>query len=116
MQKMIDELIAAIFGVSQDKAHFNSVADAVREVERLHRLARSFKRLIGQDASSKRYVLIGGNPFRGYTGTQTYTSLRVVDSFETEAEANQGWKQHYEDCGGLMLILDTHTGGEIIPS
>lgn len=57
-----------------------------------------------------KYILVGGNPFRGYRGTTTFTSLKVVASCQTKDEARQLWNQHYDDCGGLMIIIDAETG------
>lgn len=57
-----------------------------------------------------KYILVGGNPFRMYTGTTTFTSLKVVATCQTKDEARQLWNQHYEDCSGLMLIIDAETG------
>lgn len=57
-----------------------------------------------------KYILIGGNPFTGYTGTQTFTSLKVVGSSNTEEGIKDLWIDKYDECGGLMLILDAETG------
>lgn len=60
-----------------------------------------------------RYLVIGGNPFVGYTRTQTYTSLRVVGGNETVEGAEALCQQKYEECGGLLLVVDTVTGEEV---
>lgn len=33
-----------------------------------------------------KYILIGGNPFTGYTRTTTFTSLKIVGSGNTKKE------------------------------
>jgi hypothetical protein len=58
----------------------------------------------------KRYILIGGNPFRGYTGTTTYTGLAVRGSADTQAEALALTEVEYDLCSGLILWIDTQTG------
>lgn len=60
-----------------------------------------------------KFALIGGNPFRSHTGTQTYTALRVVATCETEDQLTDLWYSHYEECGGLMLPIDLATGKEV---
>lgn len=67
---------------------------------------------LAEQAARKRFCLVGGNPFRGYTGTLTFTSLQVCGFYESEEEVKKAWKQHYSECGGLMLIIDTHAGAE----
>lgn len=52
------------------------------------------------------YVLIGGNPSVSYTGTCSFTGLRVVGKYKSRELALVGLKRHYEDIGGLFLILD----------
>ena len=58
----------------------------------------------------KRYILVGGNPFRSYTGTGTYTGLTVVGAADTDAEAALVTNEQFERCGGLLLWIDTQTG------
>jgi len=65
--------------------------------------------------ASKRYILIGGNPFVGYTGTETFTGLKIANEASTIEEAKKMWETNYEECGGLMLIVDTETNCEIDP-
>lgn len=57
-----------------------------------------------------RYSIIGGNPFRGYTGTGTFTSLKVAELCNTEEEVKAAVTKHYETCGGLLLVIDLQTG------
>lgn len=56
------------------------------------------------------FALIGGKPFRCYTGTTTYTGLSVVAKCNTKKQAEKLYRKHYEDCGGLLLIVDLDTG------
>lgn len=55
-----------------------------------------------------KYVLVGGNPFR-----HSFTGLRVVASSNDKMEIRKMWDQHYDDCGGLMIIVDTETGNQL---
>lgn len=55
------------------------------------------------------YVLIGGNPYRGYTGTMTYTDLGVITKVKTKKEAAEAYRKYYDDCGGLLRIFDSET-------
>lgn len=65
---------------------------------------------IGQIGSCKeRYLLIGGNPFVGYTGTEACTHLNVVGSADSKPAIKKMHTSHYEECGGLLLIIDTYT-------
>jgi hypothetical protein len=59
----------------------------------------------------RRFIVIGGNPFRTYTGTTTYTSLKVVGESETEEGAGQIASEKYEECGGLLLVVDSEAEG-----
>lgn len=38
----------------------------------------------------------------------------MVDRFETANKAQAGYVKHYEECGGLMIIIDSVTGLEVI--
>lgn len=52
----------------------------------------------------KRYVLIGGNR------TETFTSLAVVGHADSKDEAAKLISDKYEECGGLLIWIDTQTG------
>ena len=58
----------------------------------------------------KKYIVVGGNPFRSYTGTEVCTGLRVVDTADSKEECEMIVRTHYEECGGLMLVVDAETG------
>jgi hypothetical protein len=59
-----------------------------------------------------KYSVIGGNPFVGYTGTMSFTALRVVGQADTQEQVEALIKEHYEPCGGLLLVIDLATGKE----
>jgi len=52
-----------------------------------------------------KYTIVGGNPFCGYTGTITFTSLRVVGSADSYEEASQLVRDNWECCSGLIMVL-----------
>jgi|GEM_PF-4004673 len=51
----------------------------------------------------RRFLIVGGNPFG-----HSYTGLRVVGAADTKAQAETMWHAAYEECGGLLLLIDTH--------
>lgn len=57
-----------------------------------------------------RYSIIGGNPIRALTGTGTFTALNVVGVVDTEEEVKRVVDEKYEECGGLLLVIDLQTG------
>jgi len=59
------------------------------------------------------YLVIGGNPFRTYTSTVTYTGLYTVGLVKTSKEAAKLIKDNYDDCGGLISVFDTETGEQV---
>lgn len=58
----------------------------------------------------QRYVVVGGHPFRMYTGTTTFTGLKLVGKTDSKEEAVELFNTHYEDCGGLLMIVDLDEG------
>lgn len=56
---------------------------------------------------AKRFILVGGCPFRTYTGTVACITLREVGRCDTKKEADRLVKKHYDECGGLLLFVDT---------
>lgn len=54
----------------------------------------------------KRFILVGANPYRGYTNTLTYTDLKVIGSVDTEIELKKLVEDSYDDCGGLLHVID----------
>lgn len=60
----------------------------------------------------KRFILIGGNPFRPYTGTTTYTSLKVIGTAHSKEEIRKLYQDNYENCAGLLLVVEAETGKE----
>lgn len=57
-----------------------------------------------------KYIVVGGIPFRGYTGTLSFTGLKVVGGSSSTEEIARIVHDHYDECGGLLLILDAETG------
>lgn len=55
----------------------------------------------------KRYIVVGGNPFRN-----SFTGLRIVSSSDSLAEVKETIKLHYDNCGGLLMVVDCQTGQE----
>jgi len=62
----------------------------------------------------KKYFLIGGIPYRSYTGTGTFVGLKVVGQYDSIEEVETAVKLHYEECGGLLMVLDSTTGQELV--
>lgn len=59
------------------------------------------------------FILIGGCPFRGYTGT--FTDLRIVKTYVTTQEAKDdlhldNWQEYYSSTGGLIRLINGHSG------
>lgn len=59
-----------------------------------------------------KYSVIGGKPSLGYTGTMSFTALKVVGTANTQEEVEAIIKAHYEACGGLLLVIQLATGKE----
>ncbi len=57
-----------------------------------------------------KYCVVGGNPFRCYTGTTSFTGLRVVGTTSSIKTAQKMYNLCYEECGGLLLVIDMETG------
>lgn len=60
-----------------------------------------------------RYLIIGGNPFIGYTRTTSITSLNIVGKTNDLEEARRFKKELYDECGGIMILIDTEIGKEV---
>lgn len=54
----------------------------------------------------KRFILIGGVPFRGYTGTLTYTELKEVGRVNTKKQLKDLMDKNNDACGGLFHVVD----------
>jgi hypothetical protein len=52
LQRYVDELVAAIFGVKVEQAEYHSVSDAIREAEQLHAFKRELRRCAGDSAGA----------------------------------------------------------------
>ena len=57
-----------------------------------------------------KYITVGGVPFRGYTGTLTFTGLRVIGRSQTLEQVKELVKDQYDEIGGLHLVIDAETG------
>ncbi len=53
-----------------------------------------------------RYFVIGGSPFSMYTGTTTFTDLRLLGSFDNICDAETCVNENYEECAGLIQIFE----------
>ena len=51
------------------------------------------------------YTIIGGNPFTGYTGTTSFTSLKVLGNTKCPQEVRDIVNKNYENCSGLILVI-----------
>lgn len=59
-----------------------------------------------------RYIVVGGKPFRNYNNTTVFTALNVVGKAQTKKEVKKIVDDHFDDCGGLMMVIDSETGEE----
>lgn len=59
-----------------------------------------------------KYIIVGGKPFRNHNSTVIFTGLNVVGKAQTKEEVNQIVNLHFDDCGGLMMVIDAETGEE----
>lgn len=57
-----------------------------------------------------KYITVGGIPYRGYTGTVTFTGLRVIGRSQTIEEVKKLVADQYDEIGGLHLVIDAETG------
>lgn len=51
------------------------------------------------------YTVIGGNPFVDFSGTVTFTGVRIVGKCSTFDEMEKIAKDYYHECAGLILVL-----------
>jgi RNA polymerase subunit RPABC4/transcription elongation factor Spt4 len=59
-----------------------------------------------------KYIIIGGQPFKNYNNTTVFTGLKVIDTAETADIAKAIVEDVYNECGGLIIIVDAETGEE----
>lgn len=57
-----------------------------------------------------RYIIIGGNPITIYTGTTTFTSLKIVGRTNSLKEVDKIIRNKYDECAGLICSIDMETG------
>jgi hypothetical protein len=65
----------------------------------------------------KRFLVVGGIPFRSYTGTGTFTGLRLVGATDSQFEVAQLVDDNYDACGGLIDVFDLdnlHLSGDLL--
>ncbi len=60
--------------------------------------------------SEARYHVIGGNPWRVFNGTTTFSSLRTLGVNLTKKEAEECVNRLYDESGGLLLVVNAATG------
>jgi hypothetical protein len=71
------------------------------------------KRTVIQVTGGPRYLVVGGNPIKSYTGTVTFSGLSVVGWLNTLEQAREIVTSHYDACAGLLIVIDTDTGEEV---
>ncbi len=59
-----------------------------------------------EQTAMNKFLVIGGKPFVGYTRTTTYTDIRILGFFALLDEAEDCVRANYDDCGGLISIID----------
>ena len=57
------------------------------------------------ETAKEKWIVVGGNPIRVYTGTTTFTGFHELGQFKTEEEANKCVKENYDSCGGLINMF-----------
>ena len=57
-----------------------------------------------------KYIIVGGSPFRSYTGTTTFTALKCLGATNNPTEVEKILKENYDECGGLIAVFDSNTG------
>ena len=68
-------------------------------------------------SNRKRFLVVGGLPFRSYTGTGTFTGLRLVGATDSDDEVAVLVNDNYDACGGLIHVFDLdHLDEETIDS
>ena len=53
----------------------------------------------------QKYTIVGGNPITIYSGTTTFTGLRIVGVTESIKEAKKIQEDNYDECGGLIITI-----------
>ena len=53
-----------------------------------------------------KFIVVGGIPFRTYTGTVTYTGLKELGQLKTKEEANKCIEDNFDESGGLILLTE----------
>ena len=58
----------------------------------------------------KRYTVVGGNTVTGMNGYTLFHSLRCICTTDDPEDARQAVSDNWDECGGLMLVIDNTTG------
>ena len=74
----------------------------------LKKFTTKFEQACGKYMKDK-YLLIGGEPFIEYTGTTTFTYLKVIGTANSKQTMKKMYSDNYYECGGLMIIINTKT-------
>lgn len=62
---------------------------------------------------NKLYIVVGGTPFRTYIGTTSFTSIKELCRTINQSEANNVVKDMYEECCGLIYIIEVDLENEL---
>lgn len=57
-----------------------------------------------------KYLVVGSNPDTDYAGNTLFTSLNVIGANLTKEQADKLAKDKYDDCGGLLIVINQETG------
>lgn len=63
--------------------------------------------------TTDRYVIIDGKPFQDYNSTTVFTSLDVIFSTNCFNELKELAAEAYDECAGLIMVLDTETNEQV---
>jgi hypothetical protein len=56
--------------------------------------------------SNMTYMVIGGHPHTSYTGTRTFTGLRIYAKNVSKDDLKAVVDRAYGECAGLVLVVD----------
>lgn len=62
----------------------------------------------------KRFAIVGGSPFSSYTGTVTFTDLKVHSQYDTLEEVEENINLVMDECAGLVLVLDRESDSFVV--
>lgn len=70
----------------------------------------NWEKVFRNEETMKKYIIVGGKPIMVYTGTGTFTEINVVGTTNSIKEARKIYCDKYDECGGLLLIINAITG------